>query len=113
MKKLLITGVRGQIGQYLLPKLVETYGASNIIATDISNKLNMDPKLDSLVNYCKLDVTDLPRLEEIIKSENISNVIHLASILSALAEKNPELAKKVNIDSVIGVLELSRKYNLR
>lgn len=111
MKKFLITGVKGQIGQFLLPKLIKQYGADNIIATDISN--NFDSNSNISVNYLKLNVNDSECFESIIKNKKITNIIHLASILSALAEKNPELAKKVNIDSVLTVLDLSRKYNLR
>lgn len=112
MSRVLLTGIRGQIGSYLLPRLMTKYGASNIIASDVSDKLNMGD-IDSQINYLKLDVTDNSRMEEIIKSERITEVIHLASILSALGEKYPELAKRVNIDAVVNVLDLAKKYNLK
>jgi len=108
MKRFLITGVKGQVGSYLLPKLSIKYGKENIIATDLSKDYNT-----SYARYVSLDVTDEKKLEEIIKENKITNVIHLASILSALAEKHPDLAKKVNIDAVVNLFELSRLYKFQ
>lgn len=111
-KKILITGVKGQIGSKLLPKLIERYGAEQIIATDVSKELG-NPKLDKIVNYQQLDVTDREKLEYIVQNEKINYVCHLAAILSALAEREIELAKKVNLDSVHYLFRLAVKYNIR
>ncbi len=108
MKRFLLTGVKGQIGSYLLPKLSIKYGKNNIIATDLADEYKT-----SDATYIKLDVTDNNKMEEIIKENKITNVIHLASILSALAEKHPDLAKKVNIDAVVNLFELSRIYKFQ
>ena len=112
MKRFLITGVKGQIGTKLLPRLLSQFGKDNVIATDVGDFLDMGD-LDSSVNYFKLDVTDRDRLEYIISNEKITNVVHLAGILSALSERKPELAKEVNIDSVHYLFRASLKYNLR
>ena len=106
MKKILITGVKGQIGSALLPKLAEKYGIKNIIATDIGSRM----KIGDEYNYQELDICDYKKVEEILKEEKITNVVNLASILSALAEKYPDLAKKVNIDSTVNLFEMARKY---
>lgn len=112
-KKFLITGVKGQIGKGLLPKLIETYGVNNIVATDVSDKSDLGKDVNQQqLKYIKLDVTDRESLEYVVKNESITNVIHLAGILSALAERDPELAKKVNIDSVHYIFRLAIKYNL-
>lgn len=108
MKRFLLTGVRGQVGSYLLPKLSSKYGRSNVIATDLAEEFKT-----SDATYLKLDVTDTNRMEEIIKEYKITNVVHLASILSALAEKHPDLAKRVNIDTVVNLFELSRIYKFQ
>ncbi len=62
-------------------------------------------------NYQELDICDYKKVEEILKEEKITNVINLASILSALAEKYPDLAKKVNIDSTVNLFEMAWKYH--
>jgi len=109
--KFLLTGVKGQIGTKLLPRLIEEYGAKNIIATDVLEHIDYS-KLSPELKYIKLDITDKENLEYIIKNEGITNICHLAGILSALAEREPELAKKVNIDSVHYIFRLAVKYNL-
>jgi nucleoside-diphosphate-sugar epimerase len=111
-KKILVTGIRGQIGTKLLPKLIEKYGAEQIVATDITKDLG-NPKLQKIVNYQQLDVTDREKLEYIVHNEKITYVCHLAAILSALAEREVELAKKVNLDSVHYLFRLAVKYNIR
>lgn len=105
-KKILITGVKGQIGTYLLPSLSNKYGKGNIIATDISDKYDTN-----YAKYLKLDVTNRNHLKEVINEEKITNVIHLASILSSLAEKYHDLARKVNVDSVLNLFELATESN--
>jgi nucleoside-diphosphate-sugar epimerase len=112
MHKFLITGVKGQIGSYLLPQLISKYGAGSIIASDISDKLNLEG-IDSSVQYERVDVSEFKRIEEIVKSEKVTQIIHLASILSALGEKYPDLAKKVNIDAVVGILDIAKKYQVK
>ena len=112
-KKFLITGVRGQIGSKLLPNLIEKYGAQNVIATDVVENPDFgSKKLNEIVKYRKLDVTNKEAIEYIINDEKINYVLHLASILSALAEREPELGKKVNLDSVHFMFRLSIKFNL-
>eukprot|EP00340_Litonotus_pictus_P001032 CAMPEP_0170515384 /NCGR_PEP_ID=MMETSP0209-20121228/1825_1 /TAXON_ID=665100 ORGANISM="Litonotus pictus, Strain P1" /NCGR_SAMPLE_ID=MMETSP0209 /ASSEMBLY_ACC=CAM_ASM_000301 /LENGTH=276 /DNA_ID=CAMNT_0010799843 /DNA_START=126 /DNA_END=956 /DNA_ORIENTATION=+ len=70
------------------------------------------PHIKDQVNYAECDVSDKNKLEYIIKKEGITYVIHLAGILSALAEREPELAKKVNVDSIHYLFRLSIKYKL-
>ena len=109
-RRILVTGALGQIGMELLDALSDKFGAENIVATDIrdSDKLN-----NSAINFLKLDVLDFEKLENAIKEFNINEVYHLAAILSASGEKNPELCWKINMDGLLNVLELSRKYKFR
>jgi nucleoside-diphosphate-sugar epimerase len=55
-----------------------------------------------------LDVRDRPRLEEIVRDLRIDTIYHLAAILSATGEANPQLAWDVNIAGLVNVLEVSR-----
>ena len=52
-------------------------------------------------------------MENIIRDNEINEVYHLAAILSATGEKNPELCWKINMDGLMNVLELARKYKFR
>ena len=94
----------------LFNALSNKFGSECIVATDIreTNKLE-----NTGINFLKLDVLDLEQLESVIKKFKINEVYHLAAILSAAGEKNPELCWKINLDGLLNILELSRKYKFR
>jgi len=104
---ILVTGALGQIGTELVLSLQEKYGLENIIASDLKEPENYDG------HFVRCDVTDLNSYDKINKENNIKIVYHLAAILSAAGEKNPELCKKVNVQGLENVLEVARKYNQR
>ena len=108
VNKFLITGSSGQIGKGLIPQIIKKFGKENVLVTDIKDKNDITD-----CNYMQLDVRDKERYEHLIKSEKINYIVHLAGILSVLAEKNPKLAKEVNFDSVFTTLDLSVKYNTK
>lgn len=112
MRKLLVTGAKGQIGSYLIPKMISKYGLKNVIATDVGVSIDLQNSMPGII-YNQLDVTDHVKFENIVKDEGVTDIIHLASILSALAERYPDLAKRVNIDSIVTSCELAKKYNTR
>ncbi|EIJ39184.1 MULTISPECIES: NAD-dependent epimerase/dehydratase family protein [Galbibacter] len=105
MGKILITGAGGQLGSELTAALADKFGGATIIATDINE--NAKDKFD----YCTfevLDVLDNNRLVELIDKYEVSEVYHLAAILSAVGEKNPLFTWKLNMDSLLNVLELGK-----
>ena len=65
------------------------------------------------IKFQKIDILDLEGLEDIIKNFKINEVYHLAAILSASGEKNPSLCWDINVNGLLNVLELSRKYKYR
>ena len=109
-RRILITGALGQIGMELLDALQAKFGSQNVIASDIR-----DPKEvgDSSFRYERLDVLDSEQMENIIRDNDINEVYHLAALLSATGEKNPKLGWKINMDGLMNVLELARKYKFR
>lgn len=109
MVRILITGSLGQIGTELAPYLRASHGKENVIATDIRKPLHRE----EMEPFYYADVLDINNLEEIIVNHDIQWVVHNASILSALGEKNPQLALKVNAGGIQNILELARKHNLR
>lgn len=107
LKRLLVTGALGQIGSELTPELREMYGKENVIASDL-RLLSTDEG-----PFEVLDVTDRKRLEEIVKEYDIEAIIHLAAILSASGELNPQLAWHVNMSGLFNVLEVARIHSLK
>ena len=106
MEKILIIGSSGQIGTELVLKLREIYSDKNVIASDIkpSSKLVMD---SGPFEY--LDILDNNLLKKIIQKYNVTQVYLLAALLSANAEKNIELAWKLNMQSLSNILDLAKK----
>jgi nucleoside-diphosphate-sugar epimerase len=94
----------------LLEALQAKFGSDNVIASDIREPEAVD---SSGFRYEKLDVLNSEQMENIIHSNNINEVYHLAALLSATGEKNPQLCWKINMDGLLNVLELARKYKFR
>lgn len=109
MKKILVIGATGQIGSELVSHLREDYGENSVIGT----YNNTDPSGDLLEGPMeKLDVLNAGRIGEVVDKYEVDSVFHLAAILSAKGESNPQLAFKVNVMGTFNVLEVGRKQQL-
>ncbi|MFT4203025.1 MAG: NAD-dependent epimerase/dehydratase family protein [Chitinophagaceae bacterium] len=106
MGRILITGALGQIGTELSAKLSEIYGKDNVVATDIRGEHVHNPA----GHYEVLDVMDSEKTKTIMEKYNVRTVYHLASLLSGTAEKNPELAWKLNINPLLYFLNLAKDH---
>lgn len=106
MDKILIIGACGQLGTELTLKLRELKGKENVIASD----LRMHPlELISDGVYEQLDIMDKDRFQYLLEMYDIKEVYHLAAVLSAKGEQNPEFAWKLNMESLLTVLEAGKK----
>src|SRR5690554_962402 len=103
-ERILILGAGGQIGTELCTSLRAVYGAENIIASDI-RALSGDVFDEGPSEI--IDIMDTARLTEVLKKYKITQIYHLAAILSAVGEKNPRLAWEVNMNGLLNVLELA------
>lgn len=100
-QKILVIGAGGQLGSELTQGLWGLYGKENVLATDIK-----DPEgVLSLGNFEILDVLKQKALFDFILKNNITQIYHLAAVLSATGEKNPKLAWHLNMDGLIHVLD--------
>ncbi len=106
MKRILVTGGLGQIGSNLVPFLRNKYGKENVVVADIREPDN------DVSPFVKLDILDKKSLERVIDEYDVDTIYHLAAILSANGEKNPQLAFNVNIVGLYNILEVGREFGL-
>jgi nucleoside-diphosphate-sugar epimerase len=111
MGKILVTGAAGQIGSELVVALREKHGEENVIATDILLKA-VEKVLPSGPNE-QVDVTEIRKLQEAVGTWGVTTVYHLAAILSAAGELNPQRAWDVNMRGLENILELSREMGVK
>lgn len=107
--KILVTGALGQIGSELTTALKKIYGDKNVVTSDVK----IDGIAAEFLPYENLNVLDKPRLAEIVKKHDIKIIYHLAAILSAAGEKNPNLCWDVNMTGLHNVLEVARELNVK
>ncbi len=103
---ILITGANGQIGSELSTALRKLYGAKQVIATDIR-----EPK-EQNTPFEFLDILNIERLFELVKKYQVTQIYHLAAILSATGEKKPKFAWQINMDGLFNVLEVAKELNV-
>lgn len=109
MKTILITGGLGQIGTELSTYLRQAYGTNNVIVTDVVKK---ESPVVEAGPFDQLDVTDGKRLAELVDRYHVDTVLHLAALLSAVAEAHPQAAYRINLDGLFQVLEVAREKQL-
>jgi nucleoside-diphosphate-sugar epimerase len=104
--KILVTGANGQIGRVLTQALRNKYGQNAVLATDIT-KLG-----DDVEPFEFLDILNNQRLRELVSDHKITQVYHLAAILSANGEWNPIKTWNINLNGLLSVLELAKEFNM-
>lgn len=110
MKKILVTGALGQIGSELTVALRQKYGESNVIATDVrpNNKATLANGPFHIADVCNPGT-----LAEIVNKEKVDTIFHLAAILSARGEKDPQFCWNINMGGLMNILELARTNGVK
>jgi nucleoside-diphosphate-sugar epimerase len=106
MSRKLIIGSSGQIGTELVIELRKIHGSDNIIAADIRKPID-----EVLFGgpFEEINVLDKVRIKEVVLKYKIDEVYILAALLSATAEKKPDLAWKLNMEGLFNVLDLAKE----
>lgn len=108
--KILVTGALGQLGTELVIALRLQHGWENVIATDIV------PATDVMLAsgpYMRLDVLNAKRLNAMVEHLGIGEIYHLAAVLSAKGETDPQKAWHLNMQGLLNVLAVAAAYRVR
>ena len=108
MKKILITGANGLLGQ----KLVVDFSKWNsVLATGKQNRFAIK---DKQFFYQTLDITDKKQVQTVIGDFRPELIINAAAFMAVDAcEEQKELAWEVNVEGVKNLLEESLKYEIK
>lgn len=110
MDKILIIGASGQIGSDITIALREIFGNENVFATDIKQ-----PPQDVLESgpFQILDVMNENALIDFVVKNKITQIYHLAAVLSGNAEKLPLKAWEINMKSLLSILNLAKEVGVK
>lgn len=106
---ILVLGASGQIGTELTQKLRKTYGNANVIASDIRKG---SEELMASGPFEIIDATDKQTILETVVKYKVTQVYLLAAMLSATAEKMPQKAWNLNMNSLLAVLDLAKEKHI-
>lgn len=103
----LVIGANGQIGTALLPRLQALFGTDHVIGADL--------RLPTYETgpFVQLDATDAQALTDVVRRYGVTQIYHLAAILSAKGEQNPVWAWNLNMQTALNVLEVARLNEVR
>jgi UDP-glucose 4-epimerase len=109
IENILITGSHGYIGSHLVnflkPKKINLF-----LVDDLSNSVNAKKER----KFYKIKISNLKKIEKIIKLNNIDSVIHLAAKINARESQNKKkLYKKVNYTDSKNLLNICLKNGVK
>lgn len=107
-EKILIIGAGGQIGVELAAELAKLYGQDQVISSDLKQ-----PASPGQNPFEVLDALDAKALFSLVKKHGITQIYHLAALLSATGEQNPMFAWKLNMESLFHVLDLAKEKHIK
>ena len=105
---MLVIGASGQIGTVLSDVLRQQYGTGQVLCTDLR-----PPATAPEGPFETLDATDAAALAAVVARHGITQVYHLAAVLSARGEQNPLWAWELNMKAWLNVLEVSRQQGVQ
>lgn len=103
----LVIGANGQIGSELVAALAQVLGEDNVFASDVAPASRV-----AAPHYLQLDVLDPVALATAITANHVTQVYHLAALLSAAGEREPQRAWNLNMTGLLNVLEIARQFRI-
>ncbi len=106
-ENILVIGANGQIGSVLTQYLTGMYGESHVVGADLKTSSQR------AIQFEKLDATDAQAIAALVDKYRITQIYHLAAILSANGEKQPLQTWDINMQTYFNVLEVAREKGIK
>lgn len=101
IKKIFITGISGLLGCAMARQYQDEY---KVVGTYYSNKIYIDR-----VKTVGIDLNNYEETKSLITHENPDLIIHTAALANVdLCEKNPEIAKRLNVDQAVNIAHIAK-----
>jgi len=100
--RILVTGAAGFLGRALLPTLASRSREDQITALDIAQPSNAES--DGQISWLCGALDDRAMMER-VGLQDFDVVYHLASVPGALAEREPALGRRVNLDATLDLFD--------
>ena len=110
MSSILITGGTGFIGSHLARKLLNN--GYNVVLLDIRIRKKLIKDIVEKVRIVKGDITVPTQLADAVNTYDVDAIVHYAALKSSAAEKNPQLAYRINFEGLWNVFEIARAMDL-
>lgn len=107
MKRILIVGAGGQIGSELTTYLRKIYGDNRVVATDVRECKQLAERGPFEV----LNALDATAMASCVGRHRIDTIFNLVALLSAVGERNPQMAWGVNMGALMNSLEVGRQHH--
>jgi UDP-glucose 4-epimerase len=117
---ILVTGTAGFIASHIIEELLKDTN-NNIIGIDnlysgTQENLDFINSIDkgNKFTFIEVDIRDFENINKIVQENNITQVYHLAAIVSVQESiQNPLLSNEVNVKGTLNILEASRLNDVK
>lgn len=111
MEKYLVIGGNGVIGHFVARRLVRQGHRPVIMSRGGDTTLIADilARCDNL----RGDMTDAKLVDQIVRTNRISHIVHLGAVLPSVSEVNPPLAIRLNVEGTANVLEAAKNNGVK
>ncbi|MGK0365503.1 MAG: threonine 3-dehydrogenase [Saprospiraceae bacterium] len=106
LPRILVTGANGQIGSDLVAELRRRFGKDNILASDIFQPEGV------IEPFGIVNILDKERIKQVVEQQGVTQIYHLAAILSARGEQNPLQTWEINMQGLFNILEVAKDNKL-
>ncbi|NKB75809.1 MAG: SDR family NAD(P)-dependent oxidoreductase [Gammaproteobacteria bacterium] len=112
----LVTGAMGCLGSWVLRNLLDQ--GARVVAADLATepsraRLLMTDAEIADINWVSMDVTDAKAVDDIVASNDVSHIVHLAGLQIPFCKANPSTGAAVNVVGTVNILEAARKNNVK